>query len=183
MIWTAVGGRTSLVGPVLGAVAIGFLASGLRDTFPYWEVVVALVFVVVVLRWPDGMVGLFRSVARSPERSAAPEDRVRERPVSLPSPAGKPSPSLRFDEVGVTVGSVEILERLSFEIETRAIHCLIGPNGAGKTSAFNALTGMLPLSAGDIRLGRALPRGANGSTAPRRAGSDESPRSPPSFPG
>ena len=57
VIWTAVGGRTSLAGPVLGAVAIGFLASGLRDAFLYWEVAVALVFVIVVLRWPDGWRG------------------------------------------------------------------------------------------------------------------------------
>ena len=51
----------------------------------------------------------------------------------------------------MAVGSVEILKGLSFEIDTRAIHCLIGPNGAGKTSALNALTGKLPLAAGDIR--------------------------------
>ena len=65
VIWTAVGGRRSLAGPVLGAVAIGFLASGLRDAFLYWEVVVALVFVVVVLRWPDGVAGMLGAAARA----------------------------------------------------------------------------------------------------------------------
>ena len=49
------------------------------------------------------------------------------------------------------VGSVEILKGLSFAIDTKAIHCLIGPNGAGKTSALDALTGKLPVAAGDIR--------------------------------
>ena len=61
VIWTAVGGRTGLLGPVLGAVAIGFLASGLRDSLPYWEVVVALVFIFVVLFWPAGMAGMIQS--------------------------------------------------------------------------------------------------------------------------
>ena len=74
-----------------------------------------------------------------------------ERAITLPAPAEKPAPRLRFDSVDVAVGSVEILKGLSFEIDTRAIHCLIGPNGAGKTSALNALTGKLPLAAGDIR--------------------------------
>ena len=157
VIWTAVGGRASLAGPVLGAVAIGFLASGLRDTFLYWEVVVALVFVVVVLRLPDGMAGLLRDLARVLGRRGMSGDRVRDRPVTRSAPVDKPDPSLRFEEVGVAVGSVEILAGLSFEIDTKAIHCLIGPNGAGKTSALDALTGKLPLTAGDIRwAGRSL---------------------------
>ena len=157
VIWTAVGGRRSLAGPVLGAVAIGFLASGLRDTFVYWEVVVALVFVAVVLRLPDGMAGLLATVLRVAGRPGAPAEGARDRSIALPAPVDKPSPSLCFEAVGVTVGSVEILKRLSFRVDTKAIHCLIGPNGAGKTSALNALTGRLPLSAGDIRwAGRSL---------------------------
>ena len=151
VIWTAVGGRTSLAGPVLGAVAIGFLASGLRDAFLYWEVAVALVFVVVVLRWPDGVTGAFRPLARMVLGPDRPGERAPERNIVLPARVEKPSPGLRFEEVGVTAGSVEILKGLSFEIGARAIHCLIGPNGAGKTSALNALTGKLPLAAGDIR--------------------------------
>ena len=155
VIWTAVGGRTSLAGPVLGAVAIGFLASGLRDTFLYWEVAVALVFVIVVLRWPAGVAGMLQSAAaRAIGRRGGPggsRERSPERRITLPTPAGKPSPKLRFEAVDVTVGSVEILRGLSFEIDAKAIHCMIGPNGAGKTSALNALTGKLPLAAGDIR--------------------------------
>ena len=155
VIWTAVGGRTSLAGPVLGAVAIGFLASGLRDTFLYWEVAVALVFVIVVLRWPAGVAGMLQSAAaRAIGRRGGPggsRERAPERRITLPAPAGKPSPKLRFEAVDVTVGSVEILRGLSFEIDAKAIHCMIGPNGAGKTSALNALTGKLPLAAGDIR--------------------------------
>ena len=171
VIWTAVGGRASLAGPVLGAVAIGFLASGLRDAVLYWEVVVALVFVVVVLRWPGGIAGILRSAVdatfeaagrgagragggtgRRPHRWPRPgEGAPAARRITLPAPVEKPVPRLRFDAVDVAVGPVEILKGLSFEIDTRAIHCLIGPNGAGKTSALDALTGKLPLAAGDIR--------------------------------
>ena len=172
VIWTAVGGRASLAGPVLGAVAIGFLASGLRDAFLYWEVVVALVFVVVVLRggpaeWSASSGRRWRRRSRrqgepSAERAAGRAGRriggrgrgngaPAKRGITLPAPVEKPAPRLRFDAVDVAVGSVEILKGLSFEIDTRAIHCLIGPNGAGKTSALNALTGKLPLAAGDIR--------------------------------
>ena len=165
VIWTAVGGRTGLAGPVIGAVTIGFLAAGLRDEIRYWEVVVALVFIVVVLKWPSGMVGMLGSVrrlARPGRRPARPGPRPadsprRARPVAAPprrrvSPGTK-SPDLRFDAVDVTVGPVAILQGLTFAVGSKGIHCMIGPNGAGKTSALNALTGKLPLSAGDIRWG------------------------------
>ena len=64
VIWTAVGGRFGLIGPVVGAVLIGFLASGLREYFAFWEVVIALVFIIVVLRMPAGISGLCSSFAK-----------------------------------------------------------------------------------------------------------------------
>jgi branched-chain amino acid transport system permease protein len=47
VIWAAVGGRTRLLGPVLGAVMIGALTSALRDRFQFWEITLAVVFIFV----------------------------------------------------------------------------------------------------------------------------------------
>jgi branched-chain amino acid transport system ATP-binding protein len=52
--------------------------------------------------------------------------------------------SIRFD------GLVAI-EELSLEVREGEVLALIGPNGAGKTTAFNAITGYLAPSAGEIR--------------------------------
>ena len=150
VIWTAVGGRTSLAGPVIGAIAIGFLASGLRDDFLYWEVVVALVFITVVLKWPSGMAGMLRSLWRRARWQRRPSP-PRERSIYLITSSTRRVPDLQFQNVDVTVGSVKILSGLSLAIDSKAIHCVIGPNGAGKTSALNAMTGKLPPSSGDIR--------------------------------
>ena len=150
VIWTAVGGRRSLAGPVVGAVAIGFLASGLRDDFLYWEVVVAIVFIGVVLRWPSGMAGMLVSLWRRAGWMRG-SSRARQRSLSLGARSQRPVPDLEFREVDVRVGSVEILNGLTLLIDAKAIHCVIGPNGAGKTSALNAMTGKLPVSSGDIR--------------------------------
>ena len=38
-------------------------------------------------------------------------------------------------------GGLDVIDRLSFDVEEGAIVSLIGPNGAGKTSVFNCLTG------------------------------------------
>ena len=39
---------------------------------------------------------------------------------------------------------------MSFEVAEGEVLSLIGPNGAGKTSAFNAITGYIPATTGEI---------------------------------
>src|SRR5437588_12918658 len=41
---------------------------------------------------------------------------------------------------------------VSCEVGEREIVSMIGPNGAGKTTAFNCVTGLFPLTGGDISL-------------------------------
>lgn len=149
VIWSAVGGRNRVLGPVLGAVFIGFLATGLRDMFRFWEVVVALVFVVVVLRFPEGLSGLvFALGGRFGFRFSDRDTPARD--IQLAAiPPGRDT-VLRYDGVRVKIGTVTILNGLTVEISGGGIHCIIGPNGAGKTSAFNALTGKLPVAEGTI---------------------------------
>ncbi|WP_375589486.1 ATP-binding cassette domain-containing protein [Hoeflea alexandrii] len=149
LIWTAVGGRFGLIGPVAGAVLIGFMAAGLRDSFRYWEVAVALVFILVVLKMPGGISGLF-SAALSRFGGGSSTRHEAPTPQLLASKDQRAAPDLRFDTVGVSMGPVRILNGLSFSISRTGIHCIIGPNGAGKTSALNVLTGRLPLGAGEI---------------------------------
>ncbi len=53
VIWAAVGAPAS-AGPLAGAVLIGLLSAALRDSFIWWEVAVALLFLIVVLAAPGG---------------------------------------------------------------------------------------------------------------------------------
>ncbi|HEX3607240.1 MAG TPA: ABC transporter ATP-binding protein [Candidatus Dormibacteraeota bacterium] len=54
-------------------------------------------------------------------------------------------------------GGLVAVNGVSFEIEEGAIVSMIGPNGAGKTTAFNCITGLYPVSAGDVRFcGRSI---------------------------
>ena len=48
-------------------------------------------------------------------------------------------------------GGLVALHDVSFEVKKGEIVGLIGPNGAGKTTAFNAITGTIPPSSGQIQ--------------------------------
>ena len=155
VIWAAVGGRGRVLGPVLGALVIGALTSSLRDRFQFWEIALALLFIVVVLLFPQGLIGVFAPLER---RFGA-----RRRPATgrAVPPRAEAAGTMRLavDEVDVRLGEVRVLDRLSFAIERPGIYCVIGPNGAGKTSTFNMLTGELPARAGRVTFdGRSLAR-------------------------
>ncbi len=152
VILTAVGGRFHVLGPLVGAVLVGWVAAELRDSVPYWEFLMALAFIVVVLKAPGGIAELLEQVFRRlwPRDPEVP-------PTSLDAPStrfsGSPG-SLRFEGVSLNIGAVRILDKVSFATPPRGIVCIIGPNGAGKTCALNTITGNLHPTAGSIMLGK-----------------------------
>ncbi|NJK40796.1 MAG: urea ABC transporter permease subunit UrtC [Acaryochloridaceae cyanobacterium SU_2_1] len=64
VIWVAVGGRASLVGAILGAIAVNFAKSFLSEEFPeIWLFFQGGLFLTVVTVWPGGFIGWLRSQA------------------------------------------------------------------------------------------------------------------------
>jgi urea transport system permease protein len=60
-IWVAVGGRGTLVGPVVGAFVVNLAKSWFTVAFPeYWLFFLGLLFVLVTLLLPAGLVGLWQ---------------------------------------------------------------------------------------------------------------------------
>jgi branched-chain amino acid transport system ATP-binding protein len=62
-----------------------------------------------------------------------------------------PAFSLEARDVGVRFGDFHAVSGVTLDVGKGTIHSVIGPNGAGKTTLFNALSGVLPPSAGTIR--------------------------------
>ncbi|MEF7612833.1 urea ABC transporter permease subunit UrtC [Aquincola sp. MAHUQ-54] len=62
-IWAAVGGRATLIGPIVGAFFVNGAKSWLTVVAPeYWLYFLGALFIAVTLFLPQGIVGLFRKV-------------------------------------------------------------------------------------------------------------------------
>jgi branched-chain amino acid transport system ATP-binding protein len=57
---------------------------------------------------------------------------------------------LELKNVTIKFGGVTALDQVNFHVNEGEICALIGPNGAGKTTVFNVVTGVYPVTSGDI---------------------------------
>ena len=63
-IWAAVGGRATLIGPILGAFIVSGAKSWLTVAYPeFWLYFLGALFIGVTLFLPNGVVGLLRQVS------------------------------------------------------------------------------------------------------------------------
>jgi branched-chain amino acid transport system ATP-binding protein len=58
---------------------------------------------------------------------------------------------LQIENLKKHFGNLHVLDGISFSVEEQEILGIAGPNGAGKTTLFNLISGMFPLTGGDIR--------------------------------
>jgi branched-chain amino acid transport system permease protein len=140
---------------VIGTLLVGSLTAQLRDTLPFWEVLMALFFIAIVLVFPRGVAGLAEPLLRR----FPPRRRKQAAIVAPGDPAARPPAKLALHDVSVHVSEVTILDGLSVDFERAGIFCVIGPNGAGKTSMFNAVSGELGAASGKIDLGGVMTSG------------------------
>jgi branched-chain amino acid transport system permease protein len=163
LIIVSIGGRGTIVGPVIGAIVIGLVGPTVSDRWPeYWQLVLGLVFVAIVIFLPHGLYGALKQGAGAIWRrtSWASDDAVssgarlvqtawsgdRERQA-----AGDASRQLaRFEGVSKSFGSLHVLRGVNLGIYASEILCLIGPNGAGKSTLINMVTDTRDLTGGDV---------------------------------
>ena len=57
---------------------------------------------------------------------------------------------LEIRDLKVTFGGLDALSGLNFHVDEGEIVSVIGPNGAGKTTFFNAISGLVPPTEGEM---------------------------------
>ena len=88
VVWVAVGGRGTLLGPILGAVGVNALKSWATTgaTADYWLIILGGLFILVVLFLPGGLVSLPKQLAKTWSK--------RNRPMKgtdVPAPTASPA--------------------------------------------------------------------------------------------
>lgn len=88
VVWCAVGGRGTLVGPVIGAIGVNALKSWATRDFPnVWPIIMGGLFILVVLFLPRGVISLPGIIGRAWRRPRAEAE-----PVVAPTSAAEPPP-------------------------------------------------------------------------------------------
>ncbi len=163
-----VGGRGQLMGPIVGIVLIYLVPNMLlADSVDYRLLVYGVIALVVMLLFPEGIVGTLQRrlahgepiatldfpIERAVQRSSAGDWRAH------PAADGSAVPAIELQGVKKYFGQVAALDGVDLVVRRGEIHGLIGANGSGKTSLLNVLSRMSQHDAGSLKiLGRDVRR-------------------------
>ncbi|MBI1182201.1 MAG: urea ABC transporter permease subunit UrtC [Alphaproteobacteria bacterium] len=118
VIFCAVGGRLSLFGAVYGALLVNWAKTSLSESFPeLWLFAMGGLFIAVVLAFPNGLAGVYDSVASriGKRRAAAPEGAPDAPPapsdLAVPAAAAhrQPAAAAKDDEERLLLGGDRFL--------------------------------------------------------------------------
>jgi branched-chain amino acid transport system permease protein len=157
---TAIGGRGTLFGPLVGAGVWLFLQDFLQSTLNLgatWKLVLGLVFVILVCFLRQGIIGglrdLYGLVHRRKRAAEATPSTVRTAtsPVAAHElPNGYSGPVLQARKLTKHYGGLAANENIDFSVNAGELRGIIGPNGAGKSTFFKMLTCEVPPTDGKI---------------------------------
>ncbi|MFC9394341.1 ATP-binding cassette domain-containing protein [Streptomyces sp. NPDC057027] len=157
LIWLALGGRESTVGPFAGAVAVTVGQQYLGSTWQGWYLLaLAALFLLVVQVAPAGLTAAPRRRLAGPGPDVRLPSAARRAPRRAPDRTASESASdglpLAVTGIRKSFGPVEVLAGVDLTVEAGRCVCLIGPNGAGKSTFLNVVAGQLVPDAGTLRL-------------------------------
>ena len=179
VIWVALGGRGSLLGPVFGTLAIDYLSASLSGDLPFlWQLVLGAAFVIIIILLPDGLAGLARrALARD---LSAPQDKHGVPRVTVAAPhsaAGTRATLLKVSGLARSFGSLSVLENINLEIRPGELVSIVGPNGAGKTTLIRCLSDGSEPFKGVVEIAGTVDQGPDAGPRCRRSASAASFRS------
>jgi branched-chain amino acid transport system permease protein len=141
VIWTALGGRGTIIGPIAGAIGIDYLSANLSGNLPFlWNLIIGSLFVVMIILMPNGLAAPFAAIfgSRRGQTGGADVKLVGTDVHVAAAPASRPL--LVVGNLRKAYGSLTVLEDINLEVRPGELVSLVGPNGAGKTTLMRCLS-------------------------------------------
>jgi len=157
LFMAVIGGIGTVGGAFTGAALVKLAEDQLKVWLPMvfggsgnYEIIVFGIVLVLVLRFaPDGLWPLIARWLPARAAKAVDENAQRLKTRSHPQPSAA---LLEVRRIRKQFGGLVAVNDISFSIRAGDIVGLIGPNGAGKSTTFNLVSGVLPLTSGEVEL-------------------------------
>jgi ABC-type branched-subunit amino acid transport system ATPase component/ABC-type branched-subunit amino acid transport system permease subunit len=174
LFMAVVGGSGHVWGALVGAALMTLLSDWLQELLPRllgqngnFEVIVSGALLILLLQrapaglWPM-LVSAWNWARRGGNRQgvaathplatppAGMRSRTRPQPLPMRDKASPGSTVLDVRQARKTFGGLVAVNDVSFSLKAGEILGLIGPNGAGKSTMFNLVSGVLPLTGGEV---------------------------------
>ena len=178
-----VGGMTSVTGAIIGASLITIVTEVLRrlesgieifglqlpEFFGMTQIGIGLIILLVMFRRSDGLAGLDEWDERlfSRFKSASPELPQDKQTGDRDYRRHGSGESLQAQNVTKNFDALIAINTVNLKLSPGEVVGLIGPNGSGKTTLLNMLSGVLPVSEGEIFLGDKNVTGAPAHNFPK----------------
>lgn len=137
VVWTALGGRGTIVGPLFGAIGIDYLSANLSGDLPFlWQLIIGGLFVVMIILLPGGLASLVTRFLKV----GGGETKLRATPIPPFDKRADDASLLSIRKLGKSYGTLSVLKGIDLEIRAGELVSLVGPNGAGKTTLMRCLS-------------------------------------------
>jgi branched-chain amino acid transport system permease protein len=146
-----IGGRGSILGPLLGTVILTLLPEFAAPLAAWSTFLYAVLLLLIVLVAPGGIAALLDFGSRkqlSSDRAIVPQPALLDALIA----AKATGTGLALRHIVLSFGGVRAVDGVDLDIAPGEIHGLIGPNGSGKTTTLNVISGYYRPETGEVTL-------------------------------
>lgn len=153
IVFTLFGGIGTLWGPLIGTSVLMLVGEQLLIHFSSLKLALyGAVVIATVLMFPGGLVSLLNRFGLLKRQLilAPSELPLGNAPVAIDAGLDAGASVLEVRDLSVRFSGLLALDNVSFKLRRGQTLSIIGANGAGKTTLFNAITGFVPPTSGQI---------------------------------